>query len=407
MRASLPQAKALRGATTASRGADVVRGHARAGARARLAHWTYWPRLGPRRRDTLRVGVWPNHVTGSENPYQTIVYAGAPVQVVPFWHLRDALRLQRLGQIDLLHIHFDEGYAYQATPDTDAEAAQAHIAMLRAFRARGGRYVWTLHNTNPAVYAERPGFALMRRHMAETSDLIVVHTPAAAAYLRAGFAVDPARIVLIEHPSFLGWIGALPAATPPPARRRFLQFGDIKAYKGVNRALAGFAELSCPERAEYIIAGKPDAGVTLDLARFPDDGVLRTSLERVPEADVPGLFAGADFTLLAYDRLLTSGVALMSVSYGVPVIAPAFGEMAGSLPTELGPLLYDPDAPDGLRRALEYACTMPADAHLALQHACRAFAERIAPEVQACKLMAALGTAGLLPGDPMIAGGAP
>jgi len=393
-------------APVAMQGGALHRAHRRAAARARLAHWTYWPRLGPPGPigGATRVAVWPNHVSGSKNPYQTMVYHGTSIEVVPFWHLRDALRLMRLGQTDLLHIHFDEGYAYQAAIAQDMAAAQAHIEMLRAYRAGGGRYAWTLHNTHPAVWSERAGFPMMRRFMAETADLIIVHTATAAAYLQDEFGVAPARIVHIEHPSFVGWTKVLEREEPAGMRRRFLHFGDIKPYKGVNRALAAFAAIARPERAEYIIAGQPDPGLELDLHLFPKAGVLRTSLERVAENDVPALFAAADFALLPYDTRLTSGVALMAMTHGVPVIAPGFGEMRESLPAELGPLLYDPDAPEeGLRLAIERACAMPQDAFEAIRRACREHADRISPGAQARKLVAALSSAGLLSDEARIA----
>lgn len=361
--------------------------------RARFCKYVFWPRLRPLPR--TRIAMVPNHITDSGNPYQAMMYSAMPADIYPCWRMDHALRAIRLGHADLLHVHFDECYCAGVPLAEDVAAAERFVAGLEAHRRRGGRLAWTLHNNAPEPYARRPGFPRVRRYMARTADLIQVHTKAAARHLVEDHGTDPARIVEIAHPSFLGWMPAPAEPSPPPLRRRFLQFGEIKPYKGVDLALAAFARIGCPERVAFTIAGRPDPGLEIDTSGFPAGATLRTELRRIPSDAVPGLFAEADFALLPYRIRLTSAVGLLAVSQGVPVIAPDLGELRDSLPAEMAPLLYDPEDPDGLLRALERACRMPAEEHLALRRACLDHAWRLRPEVQSRRLWEAFCRFGL------------
>ena len=59
----------------------------------------------------------------------------------------------------------------------------------------------------------------------------------------------------------------------------------------------------------------------------------------------------ADAVVLPYKDVLTSGSAILAMTFGQPVIAPAIGCLPESLGAE-GTILYDPSTPDGLERAL-------------------------------------------------------
>ena len=120
-------------------------------------------------------------------------------------------------------------------------SAQAWFLLwLRACRALGLRLVWTAHNVLP----HEPVFAddvAARRALVRASDLVLAHSPAALAELAALGAVAAAER---GHPAR----PAAPGAARPPrcaARRRrtgprrFLFFGRVQEYKGVEDLLAG------------------------------------------------------------------------------------------------------------------------------------------------------------------------
>ena len=79
-------------------------------------------------------------------------------------------------------------------------------------------------------------------------------------------------------------------------------------------------------------------------------------LEYVPDDDVKLYFAACDVSVLPYAEALSPWEVMYSLSFGVPVVAPA----AGCIPELVGPregLLYDPNRSDGLAEALRRART--------------------------------------------------
>ena len=81
----------------------------------------------------------------------------------------------------------------------------------------------------------------------------------------------------------------------------------------------------------------------------------------------------ADAAVLPFRDILTSGSAILALSHGRPVIAPAMGCLPGTLPAD-ATFLYDPDADGALADAMRQA----AAADLAVMGArARAYAETI------------------------------
>jgi glycosyltransferase involved in cell wall biosynthesis len=58
--------------------------------------------------------------------------------------------------------------------------------------------------------------------------------------------------------------------------------------------------------------------------------------------------------VLPFRDILTSGSAILALSHGRPVIAPAMGCLPGTLPAD-ATFLYDPDAEDALAGAIRAA----------------------------------------------------
>lgn len=154
--------------------------------------------------------------------------------------------------------------------------------------------------------------------------------------------------------------------------------------------------------AELHLAGHADA--SFDPAIFADaPTAVRTTLRFIADDETPGLFAAADFTVLAYTRAMTSGSAALSLTFGVPVIAPDIDSIRAGLPPELAPFLYEPSDPAAFAAAIDRAAALP-DADLAdLRRTCLAFARARSPQRQAGRLAAACRSAGLLDAASLLA----
>ena len=76
---------------------------------------------------------------------------------------------------------------------------------------------------------------------------------------------------------------------------------------------------------------------------------MTLALGAVPDDRMQVYLRAADAVVLPYRDVLTSGSAILAMTFGQPVIAPAIGCLPESLGSE-GTILYDADAPDGLER---------------------------------------------------------
>ena len=130
--------------------------------------------------------------------------------------------------------------------------------------------------------------------------------------------------------------------------------GAIRGYKGVGGLLEAFtASQELGEDARLLICGKPlpsKLGRELEERAAADSRII-LRLERIPEEDLSGILRAADVVALPFRDILTSGSAILALSHGRPVIAPAIGCLPETLPPDAA-ILYDPEAPGGLVDAL-------------------------------------------------------
>jgi glycosyltransferase involved in cell wall biosynthesis len=140
--------------------------------------------------------------------------------------------------------------------------------------------------------------------------------------------------------------------------RVFLFIGQVRGYKGVEELLSVFAALDAPD-ARLIIAGRPNkkqTRLTVEAA-VAGDPRISCALEVIPDDRMQVYLRGADAVVLPYRDVLTSGSAILAMTFGQPVIAPAIGCLPESLGSE-GTILYAADDPDALADALRTALTI-------------------------------------------------
>jgi beta-1,4-mannosyltransferase len=301
------------------------------------------------------VAAFPRSLRG--NPYCDLLYrslaargvtVAARAELSPRWlarHTRD---------VKVLHLHWPEFY-YRSGARPTARSVTAFVAALLLARVLRYRVVWTVHNALP--HERHPVDRVLRWLLVRTARL-VVHADAARAAMPGGRR-PPA---VVPHGHYIGWYpDDLPAAEARRALglnaddRVFVCFGQLRAYKGVGALLDAFAELP-DSRLRLVTAGQPatDADAQSVLAAAQRDARVRAHLGFVPDPDVQRFLKAADFVVLPYRDVLTSGAALLALSFARPLVVPRRGCLA-ELEREGCAIAYDPDAPGALRAALAAA----------------------------------------------------
>jgi glycosyltransferase involved in cell wall biosynthesis len=182
----------------------------------------------------------------------------------------------------------------------------------------GCRTVFTVHDpvqhpgARPLTAAEERVFKQWFRR----AERFVVHGQALADELAP--MVGRARIVVIPH-------GVWPRSEPlvRPESPTVLLFGRLEQYKGVE-VLVEAMRLVWKKRPDVrlVVAGAGEAARLV-----PDDQRISLIPRYIPENEVDELLAGASLMVLPYTQASQSGVGVLAIAAGVPVVVSDLGAL--------------------------------------------------------------------------------
>lgn len=304
------------------------------------------------------------------NPFQHLLYQGAEaagftvvpaVRVDEFAHAGWARRA-------VIHLHWLAAWLrFCKTPEDAAQAVRAADARLADWRRRGYQIVWTVHNILPHGSRHLEAEVALRRVAARRAHRIHVMSANTADAVAAMYALPASKVFHVPHPSYAGWYPAFQSRAAaradlelPPGDFVFLFFGSLQPYKGVLALLEAYDALrgQSGPRVRLVIAGKPsDAAYAREVGeRVRGRADILYMPESIPDAQVQTLFAASDVVVAPYVRTLNSGVALLAATFGRMVVGPLAGAIRETFEEDPA-LLYDAEAPDGLRNAMARAIT--------------------------------------------------
>ncbi len=288
--------------------------------------------------------------------------------------------LEQLRRGDTIHLHWPSFFYYSpAARWRSFVYLLRFVAIASLLRLRGVRIVWTAHNLYPHDGGKQEWMhRWSRRFLVAVTHRIFAHGPTAAKMVSAEFGVPASRISIIPHGH---WVGMYPNThSPEDARRRLglpagptrvlLFFGQCKPYKGLETLIEAMPAM--PADTLLLVAG-----------RFPSreyEAAIKALAQRVAgprvvivpgfvdDAELQTFFNAADVVVLPYLEILTSGNAMLSMSFGRPVVAPRLGSLIDVIHSGCGEL-YDPDDPEGLTSALARAATHRYDSAAIMAHA--------------------------------------
>lgn len=246
---------------------------------------------------------------------------------------------------------------------TPKENVERFERLLETLKQQGRKIVWTVHNILPHDAKNIDLAIRVRRIIAEQADAIHIMTASTEELTRGIFEIDKDKTFFSMHPSYEG---AYPDYLTrdfarfqlgiSPADVVFLSFGAIKGYKGLEELADAFCSLAAPN-ARLLLAGSP--GDPELLRRLRKMSALNENIQvwaaKIPTEDVQLLFRAADYAVCPYTKALNSGAAMLALTFGVPVIAPAFGCFEEIVGSQRG-ILYDPNVESALEAALKAAC---------------------------------------------------
>ncbi len=309
----------------------------------------------------MRVSFFPNSPHWDVNPSLALLrHALQDLGVTAVKPPDDGLRLRWLwtmrGQVDVLHFHWIQYHYWPAGQPGSTWKLTKFAAKLLLARLLGYRLVWTLHNVLPHERAAGRLDEQARWLMARLAHAVLLYCEAG----RTALPNAAQRKVWVtgrggydDHtPDVASQTEARAALGLPATAFVYLYFGFIRRYKRVPHLARTFSSLP-GTHVRLLLAGElQDAAIGMELASLlHHDDRIYAEFGYVAEARLRLLLAAADVVVLPFEQILSSGSALMALSAGRPVVAPALGCLPEWITPECG-LLYDPAQPDGLRQAM-------------------------------------------------------
>ena len=315
------------------------------------------------------LGYWPAART---NPYQALLYKQAwqqgfaPVALSTPQDFAQLLEGCDESVTPILHLHWTLEVLRGIADAVEAREQMARfLALLDAFTAAGGHIVWTVHNVLPHDCTFPDLESALQREIVERAQVVHVLTRSTSEAVADQFTIPASKVLHVPHPHYIGsYADTLTREQArfdigvEPDQIVYSMLGAIKPYKGLEDLLDAFDVLAArePGRRRLVVAGLPDADGSVDdlLVRCESHPDVHLRAERVPDVDMQRYLKAADVAVMPYRRSLNSGVLLLSMSFGVPVVVPDLGSTTEIVESRFA-RTFDPAREGDLLRALEEA----------------------------------------------------
>lgn len=246
-------------------------------------------------------------------PGRTIKYIDQVVSEAPadirfvYFSWRAAL----FGRYDVFHVHWPEFLLRgRSAPITIARSALFRALLLR-LRIRGTPVVRTMHNLHPHEEGGASEKRLLKALDRLTSVWVRIST--ATEFPETG------QHFTVLHGSYERELGALRRAERVPGRLLFI--GRIEPYKGVEELARCFKALTRSD-LQLRIVGRADSDLEASIrATVGSDERVTCLFEFVPDETLVAEVTAAELVVLPYREMHNSGIALVALSLGVPILA--------------------------------------------------------------------------------------
>jgi beta-1,4-mannosyltransferase len=314
----------------------------------------------PKRQRAISIIAFPRRGNGYVDCFYNAVEAlGVEVRE---GHFSGRWLLKHLRNADYVHIHWPSYFYAEPRRRKSLRGFAMFLFFLALARWRGARLVWTMHNIYPHDRCVIPQLDIWaRRLLVKFSMLVFIHCSCAEAEVLREFPALARRTVQIQHGN---WIGHYPNTIPCRSARSllaltendfvFLFLGLCRPYKNLESLINAFEQL--PGKPVLLIAGMfqdaaYEAAIRAAINRSASRIILHSGFIR--DEDMQIYLRACNVVVTPYREVLTSGSAVLALSFGRPVIAPAIGCLKELIVDGCGFLYDSSQPPEGLRDAMQ------------------------------------------------------
>jgi glycosyltransferase involved in cell wall biosynthesis len=220
------------------------------------------------------------------------------------------------------------------------------VALVKAIQKKS--IVWTVHNTYTHECKHPKLELFLRKYLSYTSKYIFCHSISAKKEISEEYRINPSKIQVVPHGNYIGCYDN--KIDMYESRKKlnisqndfvYLFFGQIRPYKGLEDLIEVFNTLKA-DNIKLLIVGKPkDNNIENWIKSLSKTNRnIIPVLKFIPDADIQIYMNASDVVVLPFKKILTSGSAILALSFGKPIIAPNVASISEVLDNE-GSIFYD------------------------------------------------------------------
>lgn len=301
-----------------------------------------------------------------ENAYQPLLMSalgGEDLDVIPGGGGGNFFRSARFRwQADLFHFHWLHPYILRPSAVGTLMRGTRFLAEIAALKRAGKGLVWTVHNLQNHDHLHIGIERFISCRFVRKINRVIVHSGAAKRAAMKQFRIRGSdRFQVIPHGNYVGHYR--PSLDRFQARKKlgiegdrlaFLLFGRLHDYKGLMDLLQAFEWLGL--NSTLVMAGAPKNDATEQLLRKLCGHIPNVIFHPgyVPDEMVSDYFLACDVVVLPYHDVLTSGTAILAMSFAKPCIVPALDGLLETF-TSAGAFFYEAGNREALADAMRVA----------------------------------------------------
>jgi len=305
------------------------------------------------------------------NPYQSLLSKSLEHQDVRVKFsnyakpslLRLKKTLNETEKPDIIHLHWTHPYFEHFTWDRGWRFKLKLLCLavdLCLVRLQGIKIIWTVHNLISHENRKPENELACRRVIAYFCHKMIAHSESAKQLIASTYQVNVGKISVIHHGNYCNSYKVEDGFVKQAQLRYGLQktdtvllfIGAIRKYKGIKELISAFEKLD-QHKIKLVIAGKPleqDEYDWLSEMASKNTG-LSIDLRFIPDEEIASIVSVADAVIIPYLKTLTSGSAILAMSFGKALILPNKASIF-DMPGAEGAVYYDDTDENGLTTVL-------------------------------------------------------
>jgi beta-1,4-mannosyltransferase len=273
---------------------------------------------------------------------------------------------------DLLHLHWPEEVYRSPQEGTLDKRIRLFLDRLDRLRDYGTRIIWTVHNLKPHETATADAEHEAYQGVVDRAHVVHHHCPVSASLLSSHYQIPEGQVsIVVPHGHYLSYpndmtrLQARDSLRIDGSKFVFLHFGQIRDYKGLDIVEDAFQRVRLRQK-HLLVAGRISLSLSpLARVKFRARRTLARHttyvLDAVRNDEVQRYFKACDAVVLGHTGGLNSGVAVLAMTFGKPVVGPRLS-CIGWVLAQGSNIIYDSDDAHALEHAMDSVTHLDLDA---------------------------------------------